>query len=282
MIWRYDASKRKIMEEFHRVDRYLSGQMSEEEAELFERELASNESLKEELDWQKEELQAMKEYYEEIELRKKIVDLSSTKLASRTLAKEETEVGPGLSRSNKSVRRFLAIAAGIILILGIFVGRMMIAHGNIALVEAAIVDPLYVSRLKGGNAVGQPTFEDKFIIATLDRDKSLAEDAVEYFSQDKWLDSPVYSQAQIYLGHAHLLNEDFKAAGEVFERMKSDSQFADDANYYLAISQIGLGKDEEAQRILRNVDLRTGYYEDAQKMLRKLKSLWRKIIREII
>ena len=249
------------MKYFDEIERYLRGSMSEEEKELFDLKMSENQELREEFRKQKFEGEVLD-----------FAVLNSLKEEVRLLREEKTAES---SKTKGSPEFFLpiAIAASIVLLLGIFIARNRYAPERLA-------EAYYQFDVSSQNS---RDIKEKRLTPVSDGLELLTQGAYDqaqnYFQELQKVDS-VNIEASYYLGHVYFQSRKYPEALVSFEEVASIEQnigpIADDAKYYALLAKLKLGeKDEAFENTLE--ELIQLHYPGAEDLQRKLNSFWSRI-----
>ena len=231
------------------IDAYLNGELNAEEQQRFEEELRSNQQLQEQVNAYRL-LNNTVGKHQQAEQRlpqlKQILD----PLTHQYFKKEKAKVF-----TMKRTIYMLAAAASIVLIL---------------LVALPGTSPDNYSFDEMPGAVVRGTEDEKAKAAQLFNNKHYAE-AAKAFQQLKTA-SASDAAIDFYLGISLLKTEQYAEALPMFESLANGtSVYAEDANFFAALSAYHLQQNEKAKKYAAKVKEGSRYWKNAKAILKKLK-----------
>lgn len=239
------------------IERYNAGEMSEVEREWFQKELKSNEQLREEALLRKKSDDILKNK-DIISLRKKLQKIESNR----------QEIKPG-EKAKRPVYFYYAAAISILIIVG-----SAAIFSSFSLTNDEIMDKFY-------NTYEPPTTQRSGTIGKID-DFELALDYYnthDYFNAaslfKKVLESnPKNMESKFLYGVSSFENQKYPEAEISFTDVIKDgkSLYIETSKWYLALCYIKTGEKDKALQQLKIVSNDPGIYQkDANKIIRKLR-----------
>ena len=258
-------------QDFDRIEAYLNGEMSETEAQAFDKEITQNTALAAAIDRHLVANDAIELMIED-NLRAELEQL-------RTEETSETKV---VSIGKKKTARFrsltsrLAVAASVAVLLGFFgIQWSNNNYSNTALLEATY-QPYDLSAVRSAGGEAHP-----FAPGLRAYESGNFAEAVEFFKTIPEADSR-YIEAQFYLGHSLYQNKAYATANTAFEKVTNskDIRFEEEAEWYLALSHLAENNlNTDFNNLLNKMadDKDHIYHSKAQNLRNKINSIWRKI-----
>lgn len=239
------------METFDKIERYLLGQLSPEEAGLFEKEMAADAALRAEVD-------AMRDMILSIEYAGLKSNLQAYKIegAADTSPKEAQPRQGEAKRIGLFSRKIIAIAAGLALLItaGIFALRQ----------DGSDIDKLFYAD-PGLPTVMSETKQYEFYDAMVDYKMGKYELALEKWGRTAGIGADTLAY---YRAMAMIQLEDFAGAEEKLRSIPDSSSLAMKADWYLVYVLLQSDRREEAKTLLKQLpDTLHGY----EKVLKKLR-----------
>lgn len=246
-----------------RIEAYLGGELSPEEHDAFEKELAENPDLKEE--------------YDAYLLSLEVIDQMTFKnLMQKAAAHEKKREARRFTIS----RRMLAVAACILLILGI--GSFWYAgqnYSNQAVFAQHFQFPNTDNLIRGedGEESEPVSIFREALWAYENQDLTKAVNLLASISEE----APNYNMAQYYLGNLYLESRRPKEATAAFEAFLSspENRYAEDSEWGLILAYLQKGEMETVNARLEKILTQPDHfhYDDARTLKRKLGSFWRRL-----
>jgi hypothetical protein len=248
----------KLENYYDRIDQYHAGELPKDDRQNFERELGTNEELRQADELYRLSLSAL-DYGVEESLRK-------------DLKKWEQE-GNRTASSGRiiSLRRTLYILSAAAAVL------LMVFFARPFLLPAPSNNELFASYYKAPDALSMRG--DSFQNALTSAKKALVEesypDAVEDFSRIPSGD-PLYVEAQYYLGHALVGLKNYQAAKIAFDiaANSDESKFNQKGQWFAVLACLKTEQwDAEGEARLKAIaqDENHSFLEDARKLLKQMK-----------
>lgn len=232
------------MKYFDKIERYLNGEMTSEEAESFNKEVLKNEELAKELEMQRMEESILnfaveEQLLEQIEAIKK-EKKSSEKIKSRTIGLGKTKL-----------KKALAIAAGIsfIAIVYFLLQESIFTPSFTALAQEIYKE--YPPNLSGTKTIDNESkdFTLSKLLLMSDSTQDL-ETATTYFDLQK--SSRI--EAYYFAGHGYWKLKEYHKSLENFEyflrNSEADHQFSPHAEFYKSIVLVALERIDEARQFI--------------------------------
>lgn len=220
-------------------DRYLNGEMNDDEQQSFEARLADNSSLQEELDAFKMFEQAIRD--------SEAVAFKSTLNA---WDKEETT-----EEKSPKIRwiRLVTAAASIVLIV-VLVNLFRGAPSNEALMSEYFVAYENVSVVRGEETQAAMQAYSEGDYASAVKELSPIKDNVS---------------ARFYLAESYMSLSRFQEAEEIYvELLQEETAFSEIARFHLSLALIGQDKHAEAKEVLMEIDANSTYKSQATSLLK--------------
>lgn len=177
----------------------------------------------------------------------------------------------------RSLRRYLAMAASVALLLGFF--GMNWAGSNYS--DAALGEGIYsgydMPNVRSGGNTLHPFSEGITAYNAGDYAKAIP------FFQGIVVDDPRYAEAQFYLGHALLKNKDFSSAATQFKKVQTlnDVRYTENAEWYQIVAQLSAEQtNDEFYTLLNKItnDSNHTFNSQAVDLQGKLNSFWRRLV----
>jgi hypothetical protein len=255
---------------FESIKKYVNGNLSPEEKQLFENRLASDPAFRDEV----------KEYMRLFELIQQAgdaqLDSELTQLGKRLLV-QETSPGPshqGRPRQSKKVfsipNRVWLIAAALIALLIVLIPVWRSQSSEFP--EKASPEQLYSSNFR---ILSAPALRDSEEIHPW-KEAYLAGDYPEAIRLlEELLSQPDYayrSEAFLYLGLCHMAMDQPRDALQALMQVSPDSFDHDHALWYRALAHLKVEEVQKAQDLLEKITASPGseYEEQARQLLRQL------------
>ncbi|TWI81205.1 TolA-binding protein [Lacibacter cauensis] len=231
------------------IDAYLNGELTAEEQQQFEQELRSNQQLQEQVNTYRllnSTVGKHQQAEQTLPQLKQILD----PLTHQYFKKEKAKVF-----TMKRTMYMLAAAASIVLIL-------------LVALPGASPDDYSFDAMPG--AVVRGAEDDKAKAAQLFNNKQYAE-AAKAFQQLKTT-SPADAALDFYLGISLLKTEQYAEALPLFETLANGtSVYAEDANFFAALSAYHLKQNEKAKQYAAKMKDGSRYWKNAKAIIKKLK-----------
>jgi TolA-binding protein len=248
------------MENFDRIQRYLSHDMAQEERQQFEEEVRQNESLAEELEIQRFEFETI-EQIEEDALREKLQQLSTTKISRSSNVRQ-------LQPSSRNRNTWLiGIAASIALIAGFFFFQN--GDDQYSTLTASAYDKVRIDYSRGAMTRGdhmEAIFPSTYTDILRVRNADQAKEAISFFSNYSSDDESIETKALLNLGHAYMLQGDFSQAiasfASVRQSSKASRELIEEASFFEALAHLQLGNKTQAISLLDSL-VKDGRHFDA-------------------
>ena len=245
---------KRTQELFEKIERYLAKELSNDEILAFEKEMAMDQELKEEVDKHRDLHQVFQDT-DTLKFREKLQKISA-ELKEEELAK----------KNSTSYFSYLKIAASVIVILG--VGTLLWNNFNkkdkFSDVYLSYYEPYPVEDVTRGEAISNLSMVmnnytkrdyDKVILELLEIPPSA-----------------ISEQLRLYLGNSYLNINNEKEALKQFEIISDTSKYYEDATWYRALTYLKLGENQESTVILEEIIEYNGIYkESAEKLINELK-----------
>ena len=249
---------------FEHIEAYLAGELTEAEKTAFEKEIAADNELAEEVALQKDTHKIL-EVFAQNTYKEKLRDIDA-KIES------EGKVKPLWQRMAQS--RIYSIAAVIlILIASAYVWQAIrLDTGRIA--DQAFQPYMNIVNVKGDN----PNIDDLLqsgVSAYQDGNYAQAiEDLTKVLAE-----SPDNSMAAFYLGTALVANGQPKESIQYLEKAKTSSLFSFVTDWYLGLAHLKAGNIDQAEAIFQTIanDPDSDKQNEAKEIMGKLNSFWRNL-----
>lgn len=269
------------MKNYNKIDSYLKGKMSDSEKEEFKNKIEATPKLAEEVEWQRLEGEVIDLMAIEDSMQTKL-DALKNKILTEEATNEKDKIKSINSGKRLNFYVRMSIAASLLVLIGVFFyGKKNYSNQSLLSYGYQLEEPDYSNTRQSGGSSNEPKFEERYIDILQLKKSSLAVEAIQYFSSFQNSSNPLYINAKLNLGHSYILNQNFQKAVETFEEINNspgvNSRFQQMATFYKAIALIGIDEGEKAKNVLRNIEQTNGhrYKASAEKMLKKLDSLWR-------
>ena len=251
---------------YDQIQRYLNGDLTEQEVQAFEEALTQDAELKEEMDLHLLANDAV-ELIVEDELR---ADLKQ--LAQKSSQKTSQSSGAKVVSLRRRLYVFGA-AASVLLLLGFFaINFQSNQYSNDAIASGAYQNEL-LNRVRG--AEDASLLQEGMTLLTQEN----YEEAVAYFF--RVTDPALEAEAKYAAGHAHYNLLDYEKAMSNFTAVieSKDPRFVEKAEWFYLLSALADDKIQEEQPLqvldkLINDDSHL-YHQEAMAVNKKLKSFWR-------
>ena len=231
------------------IDAYLNGELNAEEQQRFEEELRSNTQLQEQVNAYRllnSTVGKHQQAEQTLPELKKILDPLTHQYFKQQKAKVFTM---------KRTMYMLAAAASVVLIL------MLALPGTSP-------DNYYFDAMPG--AIVRGTEDEKAKVAQLFNNKQYAE-AATAFTKLK-ATAPADATVDFYLGISLLKTEQYAGALPLFETLANGtSVYAEDANFFAALSAYHLQQNEKARQYAEKVKEGSRYWKNAKAILKRMK-----------
>ena len=268
------------MENFNRIKAYLLNQMSSKQRQRFEVEVKTDNKLAEELEIQRFQLQVAKEL-EKDALRAKLTSLETKKPRAIPAKTKITSINKEQYFLSKKV--LIPLAASLLFLIGLFFysqNSFTIQDATLLSYEDGKIDFLQDTR-NGGTTTN---FDVKKLEILQTRNKQKVKEAIDYFSAYTTTEINTQIQAELNLGHAYLLSENFEKAVTIFTHLEDNFELRDrikeEVQFFKAISLLNKevrlnGKinpiNSEGISILKTIKLEGNRFDIlAEKLLDKL------------
>lgn len=252
------------MKHFEKIEQYLAGNLSTEETQEFEGQIASDPELAQEVESQR---------FEERVISLALEDAIREQVSAFRM--EEGSVGSELYPGGKikSMNRFflpLSLAASLLLVIGYFFARNQYTNSSL---QKKFYN-LDISNSTRGNESGNSGVleegQDALYNGDLDR-------ALILFTEAERVDS-FKVEADYYLGHLYYQKGNFDESLVRFEKVLAQGRSAglleDDAKWYSIIAKLGIG-DLDHSFDKRLDELVKINYPQSKKLKEQLNSIWR-------
>lgn len=258
-------------QDFDKIEAYLSGDMNESEASLFDKEIAQNSELAVAVDRHLVAHDAIEVMIEK--------NLRSEMESWREEEKQEATVhNIGQKKEKATIRRLayrFAAAASIALLMGFFALQFSSNnYSNIALSENAYNYDLSTSRstttTQNALAPGLEAYEN-----------GNYSEAIQYF-QNIPVGDANHTEALFYLGHSYYQNKNYNTAISTFQQVAAtkDIRYIEAAEWYQVVNTLAAGKVDANFNVLLNKiadDRGHTYHNNAIELRSQLNSFWRKL-----
>ena len=245
------------------VDRYIGGELPDEEQIAFEKQLRHDLELQQELQFQ-HKLHAMIADTEVIQLKQQLDTIYAEQYTPwlRTISAKA-------SKNRKLILRVTALAASLAIIFG------------------------SITTLVNSEQTGQQLFDDYYTSAEISMSFRSAADQIDVDLRNamQLYENNQYSEAivlfekvlqednsriglNLYAGISNLEIEQYDKANKNFQSIidKKPNAFVESAEWYLALAYLRTDEMDKAREVLTGIVNRDGYFrKDAKKILRKLK-----------
>jgi len=239
------------------IERYNAGEMSETEKQWFQKELAGNEKLRNEVNLRKQTDDILKQ--------KNIMTLRN-KLAE--IERKRSEVSSPVKDSRKpSYIKYAAVIAALVLI-----GSLVFIPGK---------NQNSDSLVKQYYKVYEPPTNQRSAHSSTDEDFSLALEFYNTHDYDKAAalfskvleNKPNDMQTVLLKGVSNFEQKQYPEAKQSFGKVidDNDNLYVDQARWYLALCYINTGEKDKAIQLLSVIGKESGIYQkDAKRIIRKL------------
>ena len=248
----------KTIDFSHFIERYIAGEMSEEEKAWFERELLGNESLSAEVELRRKT---------DIVLKNQDVVSLRNKLSQIDKRRRETEV-PAAKSKRPVYIRYAAIITALIVF-----GSIALHKGKSTASDEPISRYYKPYDPPASQRSGKVEANADFTLALEFYNTSDYENAARFFS--KVVDSnPKDMQSVLLNGVSNFEDKKYPEAKMSFTTVIDDNNnlFIETASWYLALCYIKTDENDKAISQLKKIKDEGGMYsKDARKILRKLK-----------
>lgn len=269
----------------NKIEQYLQGQMTEAEKSDFEKDLADNDLLREQLELQKEIINQIKSRsFVNAQLAmarvegendsNKLEQEIATQIRNRGFVDQQINAAKGEVKKGRTVqlvRIALSVAAlflGAILIHGIWQNSQMekLYAGNFEVYENDLTG---TGTFRG--TTNQTGLDTLINLALIEYERKNFVEAEKQFSHILTLDTKNYV-LRFYLGVCQLANHKTSEAIATFEKLyQQPKEFAyyEETRWYLALANLKIHKKSAAKNYLKELIQLEGFYYDKAKELEK-------------
>ncbi len=228
---------------FERIERYMQGEMTEQEKSAFEAEIATNPDLQREMEKHKELVDALKDQ-EILDFRRKI----------------QTIEGKEKAQARSLRKRLMRFAAAIVLIIGLTAVIWYTFRADTKnLYENYFTAYPVESQIRGSEVEGISNALDLY------KDGEY-EEAIPGLEQ-MLMKEPENGLLKIYLGNSLMeFNEMRKAVG-LFTEFNSEMAYYEEARWYLALAYLKMDQKESSKSVLKEIIEYDGIYKDKAESL---------------
>jgi tetratricopeptide (TPR) repeat protein len=248
----------KTIDFSHFIERYIAGEMGEDEKQWFEKELSGNENLRAEVDLRKKTDLVLKNQ-DLISLRKKLTDLEKRR--------REQEVAIGKA-SKPAYLRYAALITALVLI-----GSVVLFKGKHTSGEEVLNQYYKAYEPPSSQRSGNNSENADFSLAIEFYNTSDYANAALFFN--KVVESnPKDMQSVLLRGVSNFEDKKYPEAKRSFTTVIDDNNnlFIETAKWYLALCYIKTNETDKAISQLEAITIENGIYStNARKILRKLK-----------
>ena len=231
------------------IDAYLNGELNAEEQQAFEQELRSNQQLQEQVNAYRLLNSTVGKHQQAEQTLPELKQILDS-LTHQYFKKEKAKVF-----TMKRTMYMLAAAASVVLIL------MLVLPGTSP-------DGYSIDNMPG--AIVRGTEDEKAKAAQLFNNKQYAE-AATAFAKLK-ATAPADATVDFYLGISLLKTEQYADALPLFETLANGtSVYAEDANFFAALSAYHLQQNEKAKQYAEKVKEGSRYWKNVKAIKKKLK-----------
>lgn len=238
------------------IERYITGEMDQNEKLWFEKELEGNSSLQKELILRKKADAAL--------FRHDLIDLRN----KLTLLEKERRGKLVTSGARKGVVLRFAATIAVLMLLG---GLYLISTGSQSN-EALYKKNFQVYLSSGPSRTGELRYSDFEAALDLYKKSDYANAAIRFREYLK--SRPQAAEAKLIYGVAEMKNNNFPAAKSSFRSIidNADNYYIDEAQWYLALCYIRTNEKQEALTQLKSIVITNSIFRDkATKLIKKLR-----------
>ena len=261
------------MKNFDRIEQFLSGNMSVEEAAKFKAEMAKDEQLAAEVQLQAFEEGALDNLVQQ-QLRENIKNYRAKALAAD---EKNTPANRPAMYSRGILRRLVGIAAGVLLVLGAFyfLNRLGTTDYSRIAENRYHENPPSFLDARNGQTENPDPIKKSWLLALERGETEKLPEAVKFFSAISPT-MPDYAEAQYCLGHAYFQQNQPARAVEQFsaylDMAGADARTKEDAEFYLILALLADNQPEAARAQAERIAAKSNHrYRDiAQRLLSEI------------
>lgn len=270
LITHHSCPKRSDMENIDKIEKYLSGDMAVEEQQAFEAEVAADPALADEVDL----LRLAKEAVE-LQIGDSLRQQMQEWQQSASGTKEKMEAKVVAMKPRASLRRLLAIAASVLLLLS--AGTFWYANDQYD--AGSIAGNLY--SFEAGTR--RPNASEETLNDALDAIRDGQYTEADQLLQTIQPNDPNYADARYYLGNSYFQQAQYNDAIAVLQDLggQADINLQESADWLRVLSYLELGQtdDNTFQSLLSNMVNNTdhNHHLGAIELEQKINSFWFKL-----
>ena len=239
-----------------RIDRYLSGQMDQEEKKAFNAEIAANPSLEEELALQKDMANFLKRKDQRDILKNQLHDISNDYF--KTTEQDQAKI---VQLPRRRLSWMIAASAAAVITL-ILVWQFLLSPSLFE--QYAQYPPLALAEKSATPTIDWSQTETAFNAGNY---KAAEIQLTQYLNA-----YPNDQLAKLYLGICKMELNQLEEAQQIFQSFSdADVSIKDYADWYLALSYLKGNNKERSQNILQQITSSSPLYNRAQELLNQLK-----------
>ncbi len=239
---------------FEKIEGYLAGTLPQEEIVVFEKEIAANTKLKQEVETQRELHRVLKDR-----------DTLAFKEKLQRISKEIKEEERLASTNKYSAFSYWKIAASIVVLLGL--GTLLRNHFK----DADKVSDLYIAHYAPYPAEDVTRGDTKNDMSDIMKSYSRGEYKEVVSKLEELMKLSNKEQLKLYLGNSYLNIGKEKEAILQFKNVSDTSRYYEDATWYRALTYLKLGKVKKSIPILEEIVSFNGLYKkNASDLIEKL------------
>jgi len=244
---------KRTQELFEKIEGYLAEELSNDEVIAFEKEMAMDTELKEEVDKHRD-LHRVLQDTDTLRFREKLQKISA-ELKEEELAKKNTT----------SYFSYFKIAASVIVIIG--AGTLLWNNFNTKNAFSDLYLSYYEPYPVEDITRGETTSNLSVVMNNYtkgDYDRVIPE-------LQEIPPSSISEQLRLYLGNSYLNTNNEREALKQFEIISDTGKYYEDATWYRALTYLKLGENKESSEVLEKIIEYNGIYkESAEKLIEEL------------
>ncbi|MFN7117180.1 MAG: tetratricopeptide repeat protein [Saprospiraceae bacterium] len=238
-----------------RIDRYLSGQMDQEEKKAFDAEIAANPLLEEELALQKDMANFLKRKDQRDVLKQQLHDISNDYF--KTTEQDQAKI---VQLPRRRLSWMIAASAAAVIIF-ILVWQFLLSPSLFE--QYAQYPPLALAEKSAATTIDWSQTETAFNSGNYEAAEIQLTEYLNTYPNDQL--------AKLYLGICKMELNKLEAAQQIFQSFSAaDVSIKDYADWYFALSYLKAGDQDKSRAILQKITIDSPLYQKAQELLEKI------------